>query len=164
MPERQNIRCEMIQSEPSEINKKEVLHRHTQGNHCNADSNTTLDGGSSVMLCVWICYCDFVIKYRCACFMFPGPLHFVFACMCFILQGGYSYQSLWAEWLMGFDKRIMVVGIGHYSVYGWIWNTGFRLKQTLLLINSLAMWWAAVGRKALAADTAFTFFIHAQKA
>lgn len=23
------------------------------------------------------------------------PLHFVFACVCFILPGGYSYQSLW---------------------------------------------------------------------
>lgn len=62
------------------------------------DSNATLDGGSSVMLSVWTCCCDFVIKYRCACFMFLClSTYFVLACMCFILQGGYSYQSLWAE-------------------------------------------------------------------
>lgn len=40
---------------------------------------------------------------------------------------------------------------------------GLGLKQASLLINSLAVWWVAVGREALAVDTAFTFFQNAQK-
>lgn len=65
---------------------------------------------------------------------------------------------------MGFDKRIMVLGIGHYSVCMDGFETlGLGLKQALLLINSSAMWWDAVGTNALAVDTAFTFFENVQK-
>lgn len=64
---------------------------------------------------------------------------------------------------MGFDKRIMVLGVGHYSVCMNGFETlGLGMKQALLLINSLAMWWA-VGRNAVAVDTMFTFFQNAQK-
>lgn len=54
---------------------------------------------------------------------------------------------------MGFDKRIMVLGIGHYSMR----MDGFETlvsgpKHTSFLINVLAMWWAAFGREALAVD------------
>lgn len=57
-----------------------------------------------------------------------------------------------------------MLGIDHYSVCMDGFETlGLGLKQALLLINSLAMWWVAVRRNALAVDTAFTFFQHAQK-
>lgn len=65
---------------------------------------------------------------------------------------------------MGFDKRIMVLEIGHFSVCMDGFDTlGLGLKQALLLISNLAMWCIAVGRNALAADTAITFFKNAQK-
>ena len=65
---------------------------------------------------------------------------------------------------MGFDKRIMALGIGHYSVCMDGFETlGLGLTQGLLLINSVPMWWAALGRNALALDNAFTFFQSAQK-
>lgn len=65
---------------------------------------------------------------------------------------------------MGFDKRIMALGIGHYPTCMDGFETlGLGLKRVSLLINSLAMWWVAAGREALAGDTGFTFFQNAQK-
>lgn len=65
---------------------------------------------------------------------------------------------------MGFDKRIMAPGIGHYSVCTDGFETlGLALRQTLLLINSLAMRWDAEGRDALAVDAAFASSQNASK-
>lgn len=65
---------------------------------------------------------------------------------------------------MGVNNRIMVPGIGHYSVCIDGFDTlDLGLNQELLLINGLAIWSFAEGRKAWAEDTAFTFFQNAQK-
>lgn len=62
---------------------------------------------------------------------------------------------------MGFDKRIMVPEIGHYSVCIDGFETlGLGLKRAMLLINSLAMWLIAEGRNALAVETALSFKKH----